>query len=272
MRLNHNRTGSSRAKPAGWMRWLALVGLVFLLAGCATAAPQVSPTETQAAAPTQAPTETPLPSATPTTAPTETPLPTVEPTATDLPTATPVPPLSVLDKGLTAWCVPESYAGTMPAGPDAPQDARLLTTKGETLQVGIPAAYCVIEVQFNQVAPEGAQVLMYDSDTAVEPFLKLPLAAAADRPALSWTSVSHPYVVNPPYWEITYRIDVAGPDGQALWSNPVKFAKPLPPECPYGGLPDPVTLWCAVTDPWEIEPWPDVEYPYDRSKLPTSEP
>lgn len=264
--------GAGRFKYAARVRvfFLALLVVLITLTGCGSS-PTAAPTqvEAQAVEPTAtlAPTETSLPTATATAtqAPTETP----EPTATEEPTATPIPALAVLEGGFDAWCMPESYAGTQPTGPDAPEVARRLTITNDQIEVGIPASYCVLAAQFNQNVPEGAQMYLYDSGS---PFLKRDLKITEGRPDVGWIMVDHPYVVNPPYWEVTYRVAVVDSAGKELWSNPVKFAKPIPAECPYGGLPDPITLWCTKTDPWEIEPWPDVTYPYDRSKIQTPNP
>jgi len=220
---------------------------------------EVAPENTVAATATPAPTVTPLPSPTPTWTPT------AEPSATPEPTATAIPPLAVLeDGGFDAWCAPVEYAGVIPDSPEAPSYARKLTLEGDQLQVQIPASSCVVSVRFNQPAPEDAQLIFYDANS---PFLKLPLQPAGESSDIAWTAVNHQYVLDPPLWDVTYRLAVVSADGTELWTDSVKFAKALPEPCPYGGYPDPVTLWCAVTDPWEIEPWPDVVYPYDRSRF-----
>ena len=248
----------------------AILGVILALSACSGGAtPQLaaaSPTAPAATA-TQPPAPTHIP-ATPTQAPTATELPTA--TATQPPTATAVPPLALVQDGFKAWCAPVSYAGTLPTSPDAVSGARMLTVKDNQMQVQIPAAYCAVVFQFNQAMPAGAQVIFYDSST---PFLKLPLNAVSGQPNEGWAVVSHDYVINPPYWWVIYNIAVTNADGQELWNNPVKFAKALPPTCIYTNqLPDPVTLWCPISDPWEIEPHPDAKYPYDRSRLLTPQP
>jgi len=245
--------------------WLScILGLLVLLslAGCSgrlSLALGSSPTETATAAPTA----TPPPSATPTPVPTATLEPTATATATPIPpTETPLPPLAVLPDGFNAWCAPVEYAGTLPEGPEAPAYARQLSLQNGVYRVPIPAVYCAVIYRFNQAAPAGLELRVLDGSS---PFIQQTLeAAAADT---VWTALVHPYVVNPPFWEVTYTLSVQDASGSVLWSSPVTFAKALPEPCLFGGLPDPVTLACPVTDPWEIEPWPDVEYPYDRSRL-----
>lgn len=238
---------------------LALVALT----GCRQALAEQQPTAspTVADTPTLAPTatQTPLPTATP--APTSTPQPTATPVP---PTATLVPPLAVTADGVNIWCAPLAYEGTKAGGPDEPDYARKMTWNGDQLQASIPAAYCVLAASFNQPVPEG---LVLEVAEGKNVFLKLPLAAGGTQKEIAWTSISHSYVVNPPLWWADYRLAVASAEGKEIWSNVVRFAKPLPETCLFGGLPDPVTLSCPITDPWEIEPHPDATYPWDRSRL-----
>jgi hypothetical protein len=164
----------------------------------------------------------------------------------------------VLPDGVSGWCAPQSFAGGKPTSPDAPAGVNLLGEKDGVLQVKIPAAYCAMAYRFNQPAPEGASLVIFDGSS---PFLKIPLTPVEGQPDLAWAPIIHDYAMNPPYWEVTFRLVVADAQDQELWSQPVTFAKPLPAPCPYGGLPDPVTLYCAVTDPLELEPRPGVTFP-----------
>jgi hypothetical protein len=132
------------------------------------------------------------------------------------------------------------------------------------MRVPIPAVYCVMVYGFNQPVPTGLELGFFDGANL---FYKRPLAAADGKPDVAWAEVRHQYVIDPPFWEVEYRLAVISPDGKELWSHPVNFARPAPEECLFGGLPDPVTLSCAVTDPGEIEPHADATYPYDRSRL-----
>ncbi len=227
-------------------------------AAVATSAQILAPTATNAPSPTATGA---VPTATP-----------AQPTATltEAPTATPPQSLAVLaDAGFNAWCAPQEYAGTKPSGPDAPDYARKLSVNGAgntlDLTVPIPAAYCVLAYRFNQAAPQGAVLTFFDGKSA---FLRLPLQAADGHPEEVWAAVNHTYVVNPPLWSVSYRLAVNTANGKELWSNPVTFAKPLPKPCPYGGYPDPVTMYCTGTDPWEVEPHPGIKYPYPRTPNP----
>lgn len=263
MFMKSNRAWSGRMNVV--VGWVLLLG-ISVLAGCGLVSQPtevveyisftdtVAPQPTDTALPTQTP--SPLPSAT------------LEPSATTPPTATPVPPLGLAEDGFKAWCFPLEYAGYVPTGPEGPADTNQMVNKDGQLSIKIPASLCTLSFKFNQAMPEGAVLTFFDGSSA---FQRLPLKAVEGRADEGWTSISHTYVVNPPFWEVSYRLSVSGPDGAELWTDTLKFAKPLPEECPYGGLPDPVTLYCRETDPWEIEPWPDVTRPYDPSRIPRSE-
>lgn len=249
----------------GWLRRLpAFISAILLLTaayGCAPAATAVLPSATAPVAATAAPlvkTPSPTPTLTPTHTTTPTAVPTMTATATLPPTSTAVPPLAVTADGFSAWCAPQQYQGVKVTGPDAPEYANLLALTGERLQVKIPAAFCVLAFRFNQPLPEGANLVMFSANS---PFVNLPLKPAEGDPELGWAVVGHDYVINPPFWEITYPTAVLAADGTELWAEPVTFAKPLPNNCPFGGLPDPVTLYCRQTDPKELEPHPDVTFP-----------
>lgn len=259
MFLKSNRAWSGRMSVA--VGWILVLG-ISLLAGCGLVS---QPTEvieyisfTDTAAPL--PTHTALPSQTPTQPPTAT----LEPSATNPPTETPVPPLGLAEDGFKAWCFPLEYAGYVPTAPEGGADASPLVNKDGILSIKIPASICTLAFKFNQPMPAGAVLTFFDGNNA---FQRLPLQAVEGRGDEGWTSVSHTYVVNPPYWEVSFRLSLSGPDGAELWTNQVTFAKVKPDECPFGGLPDPITLYCTHTDPWEVEPWPDVTRPYDPTRL-----
>lgn len=266
--MNHRKAGiPGQLRTAAWLLLIALQ--ISLLAGCAQApaVQQPSPTVEPTAAPTQLPTD--LPTAAPTPQPSAKATATPEPTSTPTqpPTETPVPPLAVAEDGFNAWCAPQYYAGTRPESPEAPADANLLANNPGGLQVKIPAAFCAIVFRFNQPVPSGVSLVVYDSSA---PFLKVPLQPVEGRPDEAWAVINHDYMINPPFWEVTYRLAVLDAQDKELWSESVKFAKPLPEPCQYGGLPDPVTLYCTGTDPKEIEPHPDITWPAFYTRVPPS--
>jgi hypothetical protein len=233
---------------------------IFVLAASGCAQTPAPPTET----PTQAITATPLPQATATSVPTAQPTPSASPLPSPAVTPTAIPALAVLENGFDAWCSPLDDAGLSISTPDSPNDARRLETTAGGLSVQIPASACVLVYRFNQAAPQDATLTFFDGGN---PFLKLALTPAINQSDMAWTTVRHPYIVNPPLWEVTYQLKLTGPDGAELWSNSLRFARPLPQTCIYGGLPDLLTNACPKSDPWEVEPHPGVKYPYDHDRL-----
>lgn len=223
-----------------------------LLAGCAAPTTPAAPT----AAPAPAQTNTPLPSATP--------APRVLPTATSrppTPTAEPTrpPALAVLTDGFTAWCLPldfyarggkDAQPGIMPEGATAGKlafgEINLLT----------PALSCSVVYQFNQPAPEGIVLEVYDG-LAAAPWLSVPLATVAAGSSAASAALTHPYIVSPPYYGVSYRLVVKSPAGEELRADKVRFYQPAPEICWEGSTPDPNTLYCPPADYREPEPHPE---------------
>jgi hypothetical protein len=152
------------------------------------------------------------------------------------------------------------YAGMYQPAAQAPAVARQL---GEVLgqqHVYIPDEFCVAVYTFNQPVPPGASLWIYDAQD--RPFFKAELTADGANPAVGYAAFDQEIIMNPPFWQVTYPLAAVTAEGQELRKDSVVFGKVIPAECPYGGLPDPVTLYCAITDPWEVEPHPTVVYPY----------
>jgi hypothetical protein len=224
--------------------------IVVLLGACAPAA---TPT---AAAPSEPPAATAAPTlaSTPTAAPTQ-PVPTAlpSPTAT-LPAATAVPPLAISADGFSAWCRPQGLAN--------PQEPWFMPTGGKTFTkiygidaLIVPAVSCTFIFTFNQPVTEGVQLEVYDKRAA--PWLVTDLIPVADT-NVAYVTLNNPYIVEPPFWQITYTMAVRDASGQEIWNREVTFDRGYRPElCWDGTLPNAVTMRCR----WEKElhPW-DPEY------------
>jgi hypothetical protein len=71
-------------------------------------------------------------------------------------------------------------------------------------------------------------------------------------------TLTHEYIIDPPFWSFSYRFVVRDAAGVEKRTDTVEVVKPLPPKCPRGGYPDPVTYQCPASDPKEPEPHPDL--------------
>ncbi len=60
--------------------------------------------------------------------------------------------------------------------------------------------------------------------------------------------IQHGYMINPPFWQITYHVKLEAADGSVFWEKDVRFLKPTPNTCWDGSLPHPVTLYCPNYD------------------------
>lgn len=169
------------------------------------------------------------------------------------------------------WCVPRNVldtpdslrqAGAMPEGANP-----VMVVNGEK-EVVIESQNCSFVYTMDNPVPAGMQLKMFDNSGS--PFLTTNLTPTIQFPNMGFVTVTHPYVINPPFWTIVYRLDLVGPDGKTLRSDEVNFKRGwVPRTCYDGSWPDPVTLKCKVkgeAHPWD--PWYGKEYPYE----PTLEP
>lgn len=229
-----------RFSKSGIQALTSLLILSGLLAGCG--APFAAPTETPLP---------PLPSPNPPTATAVPPTATPEPTATSTPTITPIPALAVIPEGLDSWCLPIEFGVHTdgPNGPDSqPKGARpgAIDKKTGLLRMHIPAITCTFVYVFNQPMPLGTMLSVYDLDRT--PFLETPLTPAADNPNRGYVTLSHPFIINPPYWWQDFTFVVTSPDGKEILRTQVEVFKTLPDKCWDGSLPNPVTLFCPIED------------------------
>lgn len=119
----------------------------------------------------------------------------------------------------------------------------------------VPAVSCTFIFTFNQPVMEGVQLEVYDKRAA--PWLVTDLIPVADT-NVAYVTLNNPYIVEPPFWQITYTMAVRDASGQEIWNREVTFDRGYRPElCWDGTLPNAVTMRCR----WEKElhPW-DPEY------------
>ena len=85
-------------------------------------------------------------------------------------------------------------------------------------------------------------MLMYDANSA--PFLEVKLTPAEGHPETLFAAVNQPFVVNPPYWWIEYRRELASADGQVL----LRQASVLALEVDGRATPDPAVVNVGAGD------------------------
>jgi hypothetical protein len=235
--------------------------LAFVLPKANTPAPTSTVEATATLAPTDvADTATPLPTSTE--APTQTEIP---PTATEVPTATATelpsptafPALALKDGGFSAWCYPDGQITAPPSAKgisQAPEGTNKSTVVDGIPNVPIPGYSCNYVFEFNQAAPEGLKVEIYDW-LQKKPIFNLPLDAATDNPNAAVLSTTNAYLSKRVFWEYTYRFIVKDKDGNELWNNAVKLNVPWRPAiCLAGVLPKATTLRCPLrqdSHPWD---------------------
>jgi hypothetical protein len=224
-----------------------------LFSSCSAAAPV--PTQTPTLAP---PTATALPTETQTPIPTSTSTETAVPTATYTPSVTPVPPLAIVPEKTVSWCIPLNADGIadVSAG-EVPQGAISGTLKDGKLSQQVQANACRFSFLFNQPVPAGVELQIFDAN-AKTPWLKVPLIQDGKNPLMASGTVRHTYVINPPFWKVSYPMAVIGPNGNSLFKATLDLFKPEPNRCWDGSLPNITTLLCPNWDgDWNYKDFPN---------------
>ncbi len=226
-----------------------LLILLTNIAGCSSIPFLAPPTATPTELP---PTETPIPSPTPI-PPTATAIPTNTAIPTETPTATPVPPLAVIPDGINPWCLTKKYFSAHVDGPYGPATmpdnatAGAINKKTNVINFTIPAASCTLVLAFNQPAPAGMKLQIWDARPQ-EPFVEYDMQVNANNPKEVFGVMTHSYIVDPPKWWMDYTMVVVTADGTQVFTAPMHVQKPLPEKCWDDSYPDPITLFCPIQD------------------------
>jgi hypothetical protein len=198
----------------------------------------------------QTATEAAIPTHTATIAPTLEPSPTATMQPTAEPTSTPIPPLGLSEEGVILWSAPVEI-GLIPANfKDNQGDYEGISVAYEKdggMVLKIPASFIVIDAHFNQPIPSGVQLKVYELK-ALSPWYTAPMSPSSKDGNSGHFLILHSYMINPPFWDITYHVKIEGADGSVYWEKDVKFLKPTPNSCWDGSVPNPVTMYCPNYD------------------------
>jgi hypothetical protein len=177
-------------------------------------------------------------------------------TATSIPSPTPIPPLAMKDGGFSAWCYPDEQLTAPPSGEGisiAPEGTNKSTVIDGVPEITIPNYSCNYVFEFNQKAPEGLTVEIYDW-LQKKPVFNLPLAVATDNPNAAVLFTKNAYLSKRVFWEYTYKFIVKDKDGKELWNNPVHLNVPWRPAiCLAGIYPKASSLSCPLRQ--DAHPW-----------------
>lgn len=245
-------------------RLLALALLFVFAAACAQATPTAAPTVAQ---PTTAPTETATLAPTATTEPTATLAPTdtpIPPTNTPEPTATAAPTFGPAEDGISAWCLPNEMIATLfndPAAP--PQNAVFGAASTEGFEVNsLPHTACTFIYKFNQEVTPGMKLQVFELNQSA-PWLTADLVPVAEAPDSVAAQLTHSYIIQPPYWDISYDFVVVDADGAEIRRDRVNLHRWKPKLCWNGIYPNLKTMLCNEMQ--DLHPW-DPSY---RTPFPT---
>lgn len=260
-------------KPPDSVRSLRALASLILLAAVLTACRATTvqpPTATlpPAKTATSAPTQTLPPTYTPTTPPTGTPAPSATPvpaSATPVPaSATPAPTLGFAETAISGWCVAPDTLLLDTADPSSPPAGALIGKMvGSAFQVdNLPSNGCVILYTFNQPAPAGLKLAVFDPNQK-KSWLQTDLKPVDGKPNSVKATLRHGYIIAPPVWKISFTFAVQDASGKELRRDTVNFNRWTPKICWNGQPPNVNTLRCPLAE--DLHPW-DPSY---RTPIPT---
>jgi hypothetical protein len=253
LRARNRQHSSLQNRKGNVIVVLSVCVVIFSLgvAACsAIAAPTptaVPPTDTVAATDTLVPTDTATPE----------PTVTFTPSPTSTATSTPIPPLALADKGVAIWCLPEGASRLDVADVKTENAWEGSLTSDGTLSVKVPSAACTMVFTFNQAISQGMKLQLLSSTTDQTVWLEAPVNVSTQNPVVGYAQLTHDYIVNPPFWQVTYPYAIVDGTGKSIASGQVNFYRPYSGLCWDGSTPVPVTNYCVVTDPREREPHPE---------------
>lgn len=200
------------------------------------------------------------PTATFTLEPTVEPSPTPTEVPTEIPTETPIPELGLVDNGVSFWSIPLD-SGVVSINTVGTSDdyveSKVGVLENDMMNVQVPANYVVAEVHFNQTLPNGTKLQIFEIG-ALSPWYEGLFAVDANDGNSGILLINHQYIINPPFWEITYHAKIVDGTGKVYWENDLRIFKALPNTCWDGSLPDPVTLYCKSFDgDWNYRDFPN---------------
>ena len=233
----------------------SLIISILLLSSCNTAPTTVTNFENTVTA-----TQVIIPSETATSSPTLSPsaTTTIEPTPT--PSFTPTPELALVEENLVMWSVPKDYL-ILISDSGISKEAFSLTydayVENEIMNVRVPASGVIVEVEFNQPVSDELVFNVYDLNSE-KPWYTTKFIANTDNSLKGYFLLNHNFVLDPPFWEITYNGKLENVDGKIFWEKDLRLFKALPNTCWDGSLPDPVTLYCPNYDgDWNYRDFPN---------------
>ncbi len=220
----------NRSIKTGTLFTLMTLACSVLVTACVQTTPQPVAANTQPPAPIATavpstatlpptavpPTETAVaPTATPTTAP---------PTATTAPTA--LPTLALAQDGVSAWCLrPDTQAEQIRTAFNDPLNPPANALVGQAVDGAfevrnLPASGCMFDFTFNQPAPEGLKLQVFDQSNS-GPWLTRDLQPVTGQPETVTVALTHSMIVAPPWWDVNYRFSIVDSEGNELWKDTI---------------------------------------------------
>jgi hypothetical protein len=175
------------------------------------------------------------------------------------PTATQAAPLAIAENGLQIRCL--AIDSSLPIDAAASFSDTLFAVSeiaptSDGIKLTIPVRACAVFVTFTQPLSEDVQVEVFEA-SGTQAWYTRSLIKDEQSENTYFAVLSHQYIIDPPYWNLNYRMSVQGTT-QTYWEGALLVSRIFNGLCWEGSIPDPVTLKCPDADKLEREPHPDM--------------
>jgi hypothetical protein len=164
------------------------------------------------------------------------------------------PDLAGLPTGISGWCLPAEVLVSAASDPlKPPERAEIGKIENGALEIrNMPFSVCVFMYAFEQPAPEGLMLEIYDLNQKT-PWWKVDLKPVEGKPNIVYTRLLHSYIIDPPLWNVGYEFAVRDASGAEIQRDVVNLHRWQTGLCWQGTYPDPITLYCPLQQ--DLHPW-----------------
>lgn len=157
----------------------------------------------------------------------------------------------LLPDGMEIWCLPDGIPYPKNAAEiTKPEEAIDVFYDGETISYEGPSSGCFVFLP-DEDSNAAYKVAIYDQSNT-GPWYTRSFNESQDGLI---AILKHSYIINPPFWEVNYRIELLDGDSEVVFEAPFQYSRMWAPDkCWNGKMPNPVTMLCERQQdqhPWD---------------------
>ena len=156
-----------------------------------------------------------------------------------------------LPDGMEIWCLPDGlpYPNNI-AKITKPEEAIDIFYDGEKISYEGPSSGCFVFLP-NEGSNADYAVAIYDLSNSGPWYTRVFHESQDGLIAI----LKHSYIINPPLWAVSYRIEILDGDDEVVFEAPFEYSRNWAPDaCWNGKMPNPVTMLCERQQdqhPWD---------------------